>query len=83
MAPTLTVAPPRIPRRGWGLAKPSLVDLFFPILLLAAFGRTQSWQALLADGDTGWHIRTGEFILQTGTVPFRDSSLDISPPREP
>ena len=82
MAPTLTVAPPRIPRRGWGLAKPSLVDLFFPILLLAAFGRTQSWQALLADGDTGWHIRTGEFILQTGTVPFRDL-FSFSRPGEP
>jgi hypothetical protein len=28
--------------------------------------------ALLADGDTGWHIRTGEYILQTGDFPRQD-----------
>jgi hypothetical protein len=59
-------------RRGWSLMKPSLADLFFPVLLLAAFGRVKSWQALLADGDTGWHIRTGDFILNSGTVPRHD-----------
>jgi hypothetical protein len=48
------------------------VDLFFLFLMLAAFGRTQSWRALLADGDTGWHIRTGDYILQTGRVPVTD-----------
>jgi hypothetical protein len=56
--------------RTW--LKPSLVDLFFVVLMVAAFGRPQSWQGLLADGDTGWHIRTGDYILQTGTVPFHD-----------
>lgn len=59
-------------RRGWSLAVPSLADLYFPVLLLAAFGRLTSWQGLLADGDTGWHIRTGDFILSTGTVPRHD-----------
>ncbi|HTS31094.1 MAG TPA: hypothetical protein VMH81_34720 [Bryobacteraceae bacterium] len=54
------------------LLKPSLVDLFFAALLLAAFSRPQSWQGLLADGDTGWHIRTGEYILQSGHVPRVD-----------
>jgi len=49
-----------------------LVDWFFLFLMLAAFGRPQSWQSLLADGDTGWHIRTGELILQTGVVPQHD-----------
>ena len=29
-------------------------------------------RALLFDGDTGWHIRTGELILQSGTVPRLD-----------
>jgi hypothetical protein len=27
---------------------------------------------LLGDGDTGWHIRTGEWILANGRVPDRD-----------
>jgi len=27
---------------------------------------------LLADGDTGWHIRTGEWILRNGRVPGTD-----------
>jgi hypothetical protein len=48
------------------------VDLFFLILMLAAFGRPQAWQGLLADGDTGWHIRTGDYILETGKVPLQD-----------
>jgi hypothetical protein len=54
------------------LLKPSLVDLFFLILLLSAFGRPLAWQGLLADGDTGWHIRTGDHILETGKVPIQD-----------
>jgi len=50
---------------------PTLPDLFFALLLVALFGRPSSWQALLGDGDTGWHIRTGEYILDHG-VPARD-----------
>ena len=50
----------------------SLGDLFVLILMLAAFGRPRAWQGLLADGDTGWHIRTGDYILQTGRVPVAD-----------
>ena len=50
---------------------PTLPDLFFALLLLARFGRLESWQALLGDGDTGWHIRTGEYILAHG-VPAHD-----------
>lgn len=64
------------------LLTPSLVDLFFMALLLAVFGQSQSWQALLADGDTGWHIRTGEFILRSGTVPVRDL-FSFSRPGQP
>jgi hypothetical protein len=51
---------------------PSFPELFLPVLLLAAFGRAAGWQSLLLDGDAGWHIRTGEFILQSGSVPVRD-----------
>src|SRR5271166_1142052 len=50
---------------------PTLPDLLFALLLMAIFGRTSGWQALLGDGDTGWHIRTGEYILERG-VPARD-----------
>jgi hypothetical protein len=50
---------------------PTLPDLFFALLLVARFGRADGWQALLGDGDTGWHIRTGEYILAHG-VPARD-----------
>jgi hypothetical protein len=50
---------------------PTLPDLFFALFLVARFGRTDCWQALLGDGDTGWHIRTGEYILEHG-VPAHD-----------
>jgi len=51
---------------------PSFPELFLPVLLLAAFGHAAGWQSLLLDGDAGWHIRTGEFILRTGAVPVHD-----------
>ena len=51
---------------------PSLPDLFFTFLLLALFGKPEVWQALLGDGDTGWHIRAGEMLLSTGKIPVRD-----------
>jgi hypothetical protein len=37
-------------------------------------------QALLRDGDTGYHIRTGEFIIQNWTIPERDIFSFRSPP---
>jgi hypothetical protein len=51
---------------------PAFPELFYGLLLLALFGHPASWQALLMDGDTGWHIRTGEFIIRTGSVPVQD-----------
>ena len=54
------------------LLVPSVVDVFFCALLLAAFVRPAGLQGLLADGDTGWHIRTGELVLATGRVPVTD-----------
>jgi hypothetical protein len=50
---------------------PTLPDLLFALLPVALFGRPYCWQALLGDGDTGWHIRTGEYILDHG-VPAHD-----------
>jgi hypothetical protein len=54
------------------LLVPSLVEIFFLAILLAAFARPGGWQALLSDGDTGWHVRTGQMILDSGHVPTRD-----------
>ena len=53
-------------------AKPTLVDAFFAILLLVLFSRPINWQGLLADGDTGWHIRAGDWILTNGRAPATD-----------
>jgi hypothetical protein len=41
------------------------------LLLFSSSG--DGWSILLADGDTGWHIRTGEHILATKAVPTTDS----------
>jgi hypothetical protein len=54
------------------LVLPSFVDMFFLVLLPAAFLRPGGLEALLADGDTGWHIRTGQLILETGHAPLAD-----------
>ena len=50
---------------------PTLPDLLFALLLVALFGRPYSRQSLLGDCDTGWHIRTGEYILDHG-IPAHD-----------
>ena len=57
---------------------PSIADILFVCLLL--FLSIAKGQALLADGDTGWHIRTGEFILRTHSVPKYDIFSFIAPP---
>jgi hypothetical protein len=62
--------------------KPSLVEVFFLAVILAAFGRPQSWQSLISDGDCGWHIRTGDLILKTGAVPHADP-FSFSRPGQP
>ncbi len=54
------------------LLVPSLSDCLFLAILFWVFAAGSGWSALLADGDTGWHIRTGEYILSTHSVPMRD-----------
>jgi hypothetical protein len=57
----------------WGrLLAPSYSDFFLIALILWLFASGDGWKALLLDGDTGWHIRTGEHILATGSVPQVD-----------
>ncbi len=52
---------------------PSLSDLFFVALILWLFvAGGDGWKGLLLDGDSGWHIRTGEYILNTHSVPTVD-----------
>ncbi len=52
---------------------PSLSDLFFAALLVWLFvAGGDGWKGLLLDGDCGWHIRTGEYILDTHSVPKVD-----------
>jgi hypothetical protein len=41
-----------------------------PILFI--FGRMEGVKTLLSDGDTGWHIRTGQWILTHHRVPLHD-----------
>jgi hypothetical protein len=60
---------------------PSLPDVFF-CALLATVAHPQGLRSLLSDGDTGWHIRAGELILQTGRVPVADP-FSFSRPQEP
>jgi len=51
---------------------PSLTDAAFLLPLLFLFLRLPGGYHLLADGDTGWHLRAGEWILQNGRVPDKD-----------
>jgi hypothetical protein len=51
---------------------PSFADLAFLMPLVFLFGRMEGARSLLGDGDTGWHVRTGEWILDHGRVPDRD-----------
>jgi hypothetical protein len=46
------------------------VAFILPLVLL--FTRLDGAKTLLGDGDTGWHIRTGEWILSHRSVPHHD-----------
>jgi hypothetical protein len=51
---------------------PSMTDMAFLMPLVFLFGAMGGAHTLLSDGDTGWHLRTGEWILTHGRVPDRD-----------
>ncbi len=52
---------------------PGFVDVLFAALIAWLFILSpKGWGLLLSDGDTGWHIRTGEWILANGRVPVTD-----------
>ena len=51
---------------------PSFTDVAFIVPLIFQFDKLGGASSLLADGDTGWHLRTGEWILAHGQVPHQD-----------
>jgi len=51
---------------------PGLTDVIFLMPLVFLFARLDGAKTMLGDGDTGWHIRTGEWILENGRVPHSD-----------
>jgi hypothetical protein len=51
---------------------PSLTDLAFVMPLIFVFLKLDGARTLLFDGDTGWHLRTGEWILAHHQVPHVD-----------
>jgi len=62
---------------------PSLSDCLFLAVLVWLFATgSGGWYGLLADADTGWHIRTGEWILDNGHVP-RTDLFSFSKPGQP
>jgi len=78
---TLTAVRPSVPRMETILASrwarvlvPSLSDLFFLAVLVVLFmsSGAAGWEGLLTDADVGWHIRTGEYILDHHAVPHVD-----------
>ena len=55
------------------LLKPSFSDFIFVAILGWMFVLApDGFSTLLEDGDTGWHIRAGEYILDHGAVPLHD-----------
>ena len=51
---------------------PSLTDIAFLMPLVFLFAKLEGVRTLLGDGDTGWHVRTGQWILAHHQVPRVD-----------
>jgi hypothetical protein len=51
---------------------PSMTDVAFLMPAAFLFLRMEGATTMLGDGDTGWHVRTGEWILANGRVPHVD-----------
>src|SRR5689334_20039645 len=70
-AETRDSAKPPVPAwQRWLL--PSFADIAFIFVIVYCYVWHAKWRALLADGDAGWHIRTGEWILRYHQVPHQD-----------
>jgi hypothetical protein len=53
-------------------ALPSFTDFAFLMPIVYLFGSMGGSRSLLNDCDTGWHIRTGEWILANHRIPYQD-----------
>ena len=62
--------PARVPLMARFL--PSLTDIAFLMPLSFLFLKLSGARTLLGDGDTGWHLRTGEWILAHHQIPHTD-----------
>jgi len=51
---------------------PSLTDVAFLLPIIYLFAKMEGARTMLGDGDTGWHVRTGEWILRNHRVPDAD-----------
>ena len=51
---------------------PSLPDVAFLMPLAFLFLRMGGAAGMLGDGDTGWHVKTGEWILANRRIPSQD-----------
>jgi hypothetical protein len=61
---------------------PSLSEMVFVSVMAWLFLGASGPEALLTDGDTGWHIRTGDYILATHSFPKQDL-FSFSKPDQP
>jgi hypothetical protein len=75
---TLASGPPSWLRR---LLQPSLADVVFVVIMAILFMTGAGWSELLSDGESGTHIKTGEYILATRGVPTHDLYSFTSPGR--
>ena len=51
---------------------PSLTDLAVILTLVFLFTCMGGTHSMLGDGDTGWHVRTGQWILANHKIPHTD-----------
>ncbi len=51
---------------------PSMTDVAFLLPIVMLFTRLEGVRTMLGDGDTGWHIRTGEWMLAHHAIPRAD-----------
>jgi hypothetical protein len=64
---------PRTPTYGWlRWCLPDVAMAVACVTLFYCLFLFQGYQKLFRDSDAGWHIRTGEAILQTGRLPRTD-----------
>jgi hypothetical protein len=61
---------------------PSMTDVAFLLPTILLFAGLQGVRTMLGDGDTGWHVRIGEWILAHGQVPHQDM-FSFTKPGEP